>query len=243
MFLILLGQLVCAAQYIVEEFLLRPPHVAPPMALVGLEGLWGSLFMGLVLYLCQFYFSGTDGRDHNVYESTTDSLDIESSNQTVQNLTLVFFFSVLCYNIIGVTVTAESSAIHHTFLDASRTATVWACAVGLRMWLGEGYGEELTRWSAMQGLGFVLLVVGQLVYDEAIVVFSGGSTGNHFLTTEGLDLEEISLEQRVCSVPQSAADRWLTNPLSARRGTPAASPLDASLASLTWRSHHRSKGI
>ena len=43
--IIILGQIVCAAQYIVEEFLLKPPNTATPMALVGLEGIWGTLVM------------------------------------------------------------------------------------------------------------------------------------------------------------------------------------------------------
>ena len=68
---ILAGQVVCAVQYVVEEFLLKPPNDAPVLALVGLEGAWGTLMMAFLLPFMTYYMKGDDayGSYENMYDT------------------------------------------------------------------------------------------------------------------------------------------------------------------------------
>lgn len=165
--MIILGQVVCASQYVIEEFLLRPPFVAPPMVLVGLEGFWGLIVMVLfVMPGAQLFISGDDVG--GVYENSSDSVYKIENSSGLFWLNAIFFVSVLIYNIVGVTVTAEASAIHHTFLDASRTLIIWIASVFIYYFVDESYGEPLTNYSWLQAIGFAILVLGQVVYDGLV---------------------------------------------------------------------------
>ena len=47
--MVLLGQVVQAAQVVAEEWLMKGMDL-PPMQIVGWEGIWGSLMMILIVY-------------------------------------------------------------------------------------------------------------------------------------------------------------------------------------------------
>ena len=164
--IVVLGQVICASQYVVEEYLLKPPNDVAPMAMVGMEGVWGSLLMaGLILPVFQFVIPGSDvGK---VYENSTDALAMIGNSLSLQTLITVCFVSILIYNVCGVMVTQQASAVHHTFLDATRTIFVWMASVAVFYHPGTGrsFGEPLTAWSGLQLLGFVILLIGESVYD------------------------------------------------------------------------------
>ena len=161
---VLLGQVIAAAQYVVEEKVLTDDQAAP-MALVGLEGIWGALFMIPVLKICEILPGDDVG---GVVENTTDSWYRYEHSWWLSGITVVFLVSVLFYNVVGVTVTAVSSAIHHTFLDALRTLAIWCLSLVMFAVSDGHYGEALTSLWWLQICGFMLLVCGQMVYDEVL---------------------------------------------------------------------------
>ena len=163
--LVLIGQVVCAAQYVLEEYLLKPPLEVPTLAMVGVEGVWGSLFMLFVLPLLKVL----PGNDNGSVEDWEDSLVMVQGSLSLQLILALFFCSCLVFNVCGVLVTQQASAIHHTFLDASRTIFVWLGSLWLFYCSSEkALGEPLTNWSWLQGIGFILLIVGQLLYDNRL---------------------------------------------------------------------------
>ncbi|KAF4671518.1 hypothetical protein FOL47_001501 [Perkinsus chesapeaki] len=161
------GQVVCAAQYVIEEFLLKPPHDVSPVALVGLEGFWGTIFMvAVALPIVGAIHGGDVG---GVIENTKDSFIMLGHSSTLMWLTISFVISVFVFNLCGVMVTATASAVHHTFLDATRTILIWIVSVIMFYAApGEGLGEPLTAWSILQLVGFVMLIYGELLYDEVV---------------------------------------------------------------------------
>jgi len=167
--IVVLGQIVCASQYVLEEFLLKPPNDVPAIAMVGMEGLWGSLLMGLlILPLFQYIVPGSDvGK---VYENSGDTFAMIGNSSALQKLLTVSFVSVLIYNVCGVMVTQQASAVHHTFLDATRTIFVWMASVAVYYHPGtsRSLGEPLTPWSGVQFVGFIVLLVGEAVYDGLV---------------------------------------------------------------------------
>lgn len=164
---ILAGQVVCAVQYVVEEFLLKPPNDAPVLALVGLEGAWGTLMMVFLLPFMTYYMKGDDA--YGSYENMYDTVFRIEHDSFIMWTMLAFVVSVLIYNIAAVMVTAEASCIHHTFLDATRTVVIWVISVCMFYMSSHGQiGEPLTKWSYLQGFGFFLLILGELVYDRQV---------------------------------------------------------------------------
>lgn len=167
--IVVLGQIVCASQYVLEEFLLKPPNDVSALAMVGMEGLWGTVLMGaIVLPLFQYMIPGSDVG--GVYENTADTATMISHSASLQTLLMISFVSVLVYNICGVMVTQQASAVHHTFLDATRTVFVWAASVAVYYYPGadKSFGEPLTWWSLLQLVGFALLLLGECVYDGLV---------------------------------------------------------------------------
>ncbi|EER06373.1 conserved hypothetical protein [Perkinsus marinus ATCC 50983] len=161
------GQIVCASQYVIEEFLLKPPHDVSPVALVGLEGFWGTILMvAVALPIVGSLHGGDVG---GVIENTRDSFVMLYNDPAIMWLTVSFVVSVFVFNLCGVMVTATASAVHHTFLDATRTILIWIVSV-LMFYVapGKGLGEPLTSWSLLQLIGFVMLIYGELLYDEIV---------------------------------------------------------------------------
>lgn len=172
--IIVLGQVVCASQYVLEEFLLKPPNDVSAMGMVGMEGLWGSALMGLVvLPFFQYYLPGSDVG--GTYENTTDAFAMIASSDQLKTWLLISFVSVLVYNVCGVMVTQQASAVHHTFLDATRTIFVWMASVAVYYYPGSdrSFGEPLTYWSILQLIGFVFLLLGESIYDGLIALPKG----------------------------------------------------------------------
>jgi drug/metabolite transporter (DMT)-like permease len=166
---VVLGQVICASQYVLEEFLLKPPNDVSALAMVGMEGMWGTLVMGvIVLPLFQYLVPGTDAG--GVYENTTDTIGMIVNSFQLKWLLIISFISVLVYNICGVMVTQQASAVHHTFLDATRTIFVWIASVAIYYHPGSdgSFGEPLTLWSPLQLIGFIILLLGESVYDGLV---------------------------------------------------------------------------
>ena len=124
--------------------------------------------MPIILPLFQYVISGSDvGGTH---ENTVDTFAMISKSTTLQIVLGISFVSVFVYNVCGVMVTQQASAVHHTFLDATRTIFVWAASVAVYYHPGadRSFGEPLTWWSLLQLVGFAILMVGECIYDGLI---------------------------------------------------------------------------
>eukprot|EP01084_Bolivina_argentea_P021186 39340_1 len=136
--------IVQGSQYIFEEQVLDE-HDVPPLIVIGMEGLWGTIMM-LIIAPMLYYAPGSDsGSIENIPEvncctvyfyvkKKTDICDaishfhsnFEKAFYMIQNSSaikwgvLVFFFTITMYNIFCIYVTAYLSAIWHAILDNFR---------------------------------------------------------------------------------------------------------------------------
>jgi len=63
------------------------------------------------------------------------------------------------------------TAVHRTLIDACRTIFVWGTQVILKIIdpvMFVNVGEDLSVYSLLQLGGFVLLIIGTLIYNEVI---------------------------------------------------------------------------
>ena len=71
--------------------------------------------------------------------------------------------SIAFYNFFGLSVTKYASAAQRATLDISRTVLIWVFFL-----LYPGQGKETFYW--LQLIGFVILVLGTLVFNEIIII-------------------------------------------------------------------------
>merc|ERR1719188_1795148 len=118
--------------------------------MVGLEGLFGC-FIGVVLLT----FLQRTG-----IEKSTEAMYMLQSSGWLQFGCVASMFSIAFFNWSGVTVTQQASAVARSTIDVSRTSIIWVV-------------ELLLRWntfSALQLVGFSILVVGTLIYNAILRV-------------------------------------------------------------------------
>lgn len=168
--LIVGAQVVQGTQIVIEEVLLKNVSL-PPLLIVGVEGSWGILEMCILLTVV-YFIPGTDYGGK--LENTLDTLVMLSNSAELLGFMLTYFVAILLYNYFGMCVTQCLSAVHRTILEAIRTACIWAADLLLWYWLTAGsldpLGEWWTDWSVLELGGFVVMLLGSLIYNEFVIL-------------------------------------------------------------------------
>lgn len=165
--MILLGMFLQGGQVVVEELLMKDLQ-APPMLVVGMEGVWGCVIMLVLVFPIVGRIPGSDYG--GVQESLANDAYMVEHSPELQRVIGIYLVSVLTFNIAGMMVTYQLSAVHRTLLEASRTAVIWAIDLYFFYYVPSmhSFGEAWNKWSYVQLIGFVLLVLGQATYGELI---------------------------------------------------------------------------
>lgn len=168
MAMVVLGQVVQAAQVIAEEWLLTDVDL-PEIEIVGYEGMWGVLMMLLVVYPILWLMPGDD---HGHQEDPLDCFAMLGNSRGLLAMVCINIFSCGTYNVTGIAVTGALSAVHRTMLEASRTSIIWVFGLVIHYhvnshWL---FGEVWTPYSWLQLVGFIVLMLGQSIYGEILKV-------------------------------------------------------------------------
>ena len=98
----------------------------------------------------------------------------------------------LVINVNGVTITKYGSAAQRTVVDQARNVTVW---VFFLIFTVDGkYLEELTIYSIIQFVGFIILLMGVFIYNEILVVRCCGLHTNTKIEQEKRRRQNFSFE-------------------------------------------------
>jgi len=162
--LIVTGQFFNAVQMVLEEAFLKKRNFEP-LQVVGMEGLWGLILM-IAIILPAMYF--IPGKNEGSYENSWDAMLMISRNMELLAMIILYWISIAFYNFCGLSVTKKLTAVHRTLIDALRTICVWAIDIFIYYVISETYGEAWTKYSYVQLIGFVLLVIGTMVYNGVI---------------------------------------------------------------------------
>jgi hypothetical protein len=103
-----------------------------------------------------------------------------STSRMLEMAVLGNILSIAFFNYFGISVTQSMSATHRMVLDSIRTMVIWvfSLAVGWQ------------SFAALQVVGFTILLLGTLVYNELLVVPGFSTGGGHAGLTEALVDEE-----------------------------------------------------
>ena len=177
--------LIQGSQFIIEEKFFGK-YFLSPMRVVGWEGIWGSLVFGSLLIIFQFIPC-----DFELWSSTGVIEDSWFAMRQAGNnpFTLVMLiWSVLFiagYNGFGVTITKYMSATSRTTLKQTKILLVWIFFLAY-----QGKGHE--SFKILQLVGFIILVMGIMLYNEIVVLpflgFDKHITLTNKKTTENLEI-------------------------------------------------------
>jgi drug/metabolite transporter (DMT)-like permease len=126
--LVMLGALVQAMQFVFEEKVMTMDIPSPPLLLIGMEGLWGTLLCLIVVYPLVYLLPGSD---HGSYENPFNTYAMFVNSPNIQFAFLIYFFAIFGYNLFAVMVTFRLNSVWHAILDNFRPSKYNSC----HMWL------------------------------------------------------------------------------------------------------------
>lgn len=167
--LVLMGCVAQGVQYVFEEKVMAVDN-APPLVVIGCEGLWGTVLSILVVYPVAYLMPGDD---NGSFENPWDAIRMAQNSKQLQSFMFGFVAFVTIYNCMAVYVTKYLSAIWHAILDNFRPVTIWAVDLLIYYVLmpGSGFGEAWVPASWLQLGGLLVLFYGTAMYDGAIMTW------------------------------------------------------------------------
>ena len=160
--MILGGAVVQSVQYAWEEKVMSMDVGAPPLLLIGMEGLWGTLVCLTVLYPLAYY---TPGPDHGSIENPWNTWELLKNSTDVQNVFWLYFFAVFGYNMLCALITFMLNSVWHAILDNFRPITVWSCDLFIYYCVTATLGEKWTVYSYLQVIAMFVLLYGTAIYN------------------------------------------------------------------------------
>ncbi|OQR95952.1 Drug/Metabolite Transporter (DMT) Superfamily [Thraustotheca clavata] len=168
---IFIAQFLCAIQIVIEEYFLTKRHVSP-MLLVGIEGLWGLVFMIFLIPILQWTPRGTSGLSKIWHEDFTDALIKISNSWPLFWSVVAYVITIGVFNLAASFVTKYLNSVVRSILDTMRTMGVWLLSLFvfyIIKWTGPNSpGEPWSVWSWLELAGFAVMVLGTLTYKKIV---------------------------------------------------------------------------
>ena len=185
-FLVIVSQIFSCLLFISEEKILKKFDV-PPLKAVGMEGMWGVCCYIILLFI--FYFirceSWPDILKDNICikDSETEELRFENAifafkqiwdSWRIKLYLSMYVLSIAFFNFSGLTISKYASATSRTIVDTLRTILVWTFFLAMPFVPDDT--KETFSW--LQLLGFIILIIGGLIYNEILVIKYCGFADN-----------------------------------------------------------------
>jgi drug/metabolite transporter (DMT)-like permease len=202
-FLVVLSQVFSCLLFISEEKILKHYDV-PPLKAVGMEGMWGVGCYIILLFI--FYFI----RCEDWYDILKDNICIKDGvggdlrfenaifafkqiwdSWRIKLYLSMYVLSIAFFNFSGLTISKYASATSRTIVDTLRTILVWS------FFLVMPFVPEDTKetFSWLQLLGFLVLILGGLIYNEILVLPFWGFATNTKAAIKKREEEEKLIEK------------------------------------------------
>lgn len=164
--LVLLSEFVRSLMVVIEEYLMKRMH-CDPFFLIGLQGFWGLCVLTIGLMLSWLVIPGKDaGASLENLEVTfrqiSDSHSVIAILSTLPPLIAAHF---MC----SVMVTKLLSSVHNAMASVLMTALVWLVELFTHYVVDTKLGNAWGPYSALQLVGFGLVVLALLIYDGSII--------------------------------------------------------------------------
>lgn len=171
--LVMIGCLAQGLQYVFEEKVMSGDDNAPPLVVIGMEGLWGTVLTIFVIYPIAY---SLPGNDMGSYENPFNSYHMIASSPALIMICIAFVLFVTCYNVSVIYVTKYLSSIWHAILDNFRPISIWMLDLCIFYYIlpNSAYGEQwLNPGSWVQLAGLFVLLFGTAVYNGSVMLCDG----------------------------------------------------------------------
>jgi drug/metabolite transporter (DMT)-like permease len=177
--LVIFAQLFTATQFIIEENFMKK-YTCHPLKAVGWEGIWGTCFYLVFLVVAQnikcpvgdspndfFKLICFQSKDNGVYllEDTLFALRQLGNNSSLLFYCILYIFSIGLFNFVGISISKILSSPARAVIDTIRTIVVWGFFL---LPIVEEEDREHFKW--LQFIGFILLILGTVIYNEILVI-------------------------------------------------------------------------
>lgn len=149
--LVVSAQILSALQYVIEEKIMHK-YKTPALLAVGLEGLFGSIFIALS-------FPFLLNQDHR-FLNVKDGFYQIINNTRLWASGLGIIFSISLFNWFGLLITKNVSSTSRSLVDITRTLFIWLVSLYLE-W-------ESFKW--LQIVGFTILIYGIFVFNDLVSI-------------------------------------------------------------------------
>jgi len=194
---LLLGCAIMASQLVLEEKVMSGDST-PPLVVVGMEGLWGTLIMLCIMFPLAKHMPGAD---NGCYEDFFDAIVMIQNNPSLLLFTILYLLSITGYNVCAIFITFLLESVWRSILENFRPIAIWGTDLVLYYFITKGsFGEEWTNWCWLEMGGMILLLIGTAVYNGSIRV-------------KGFDYTELDSdeEDRVPATP--TMEKIMSSPL------------------------------
>mmetsp|Transcript_20102 Transcript_20102/g.37344 ORF Transcript_20102/g.37344 Transcript_20102/m.37344 type:complete len:401 (+) Transcript_20102:3181-4383(+) len=161
--ILILGQLFAGGVFVSEEKFLGDMDIHPLQA-VGIEGVAGICYYIVLLPIFYAIPCNADGVCSGGHVEDTPAAFAEIGSSALSLfLWLGFILSICVFNFTGVTTTKLTTSLARSTIDTARTLFVWGISLAI------GW-EQISPFTALEFFGFILLVLGTLIYNQIIVL-------------------------------------------------------------------------
>ena len=164
--LVLLSEFIRSLMVVSEEYLMKRMH-CDPFFIIGLQGFWGMCILGAALVLSWLVIPGKDSGGS--WENLESTIKLASESNAVISFLSVLPVIIAAHFMCSVMVTNLLSSVHNAMASVLMTALVWLIEIFTYYRIDTRMGNAWGPYSALQLVGFALVVVALLVYDGTIV--------------------------------------------------------------------------
>ena len=173
--LLCISQFFTSLAYIFQEMFIKKYNVHPSQ-LVGFEGLWGLLPYTILLIIFQFIScdnwskhlkEGICSQNEDGHFHMEDSKYAFTQMKGKPGMLIIYIFYIIStcfYNIVGINLTKLVSSTARVVVDSIRSFFIWLFFL---FYPNENIKEE---FNFVQIFGFCFLIIGNLIYNEIIVL-------------------------------------------------------------------------
>lgn len=168
-FLMISAQILSSLQYVMEEKYMNQRKYPPSLAL-GVEGVLGFIMTVIVLLILQKIAVKENGpiqksKWFGFAENSVDSFVQMRGSTRLKWLILAYMICTFCFMFSGINTTKRFSSIHRVLLAASKAVLVWVVQLVMYPITHGADGETWSKYSFMQLGGFVVLIVGDILFQ------------------------------------------------------------------------------
>lgn len=135
-----------------------------PRRIVGAESIVGTVSLTFFLFITANIKCPNPSMCTTMIDDPSESMLVMFNDGRILAWATCSALSIMIYNLTGIHLTKNVSCVFRIIIDSIRTIVIWI--------FGVIFGLETFLWPRffLQAPGFILLIIGNLVYNEIIVI-------------------------------------------------------------------------